>query len=409
MTGSVRIVGGGMVGLAFAIAIRRALPSVEVSVYEARPLPTGTPNPLDTRASALNLASRDILERWGLWSSLAGDVGVIRRIHVSNQRRFGSSLMQPEDVGADALGYVAENHLIGRAFKACADRVGVDIVAPAEVQSLARDDQRTALTLADGERVLADLVVVADGSDSALRRTLGITVDTRRTGQTALVANVSFEGTQQGCAFERFTAEGPLALLPLSDAQPGQQRFNLVWSMTDEHAEQLRDAGDDEFIDGLQRAFGWRLGAISAVGRRSVWPLERVWAREQVRPGTLVVGNAAHGIHPVAGQGLNLSLRDAATLESVLASSAGGDAGDWHASDTLRRYGALVSADQSRTIEATDLLSTLFKPRHALVDVPRDMALAALDFAPPLRRRIARLGTARDWRPASSHDGGAHR
>ena len=187
-----------------------------------------------------------------------------------------------------------------------------------------------------------------------------------------------------------------MALLPLSDSHRGEQRFNLVWSVATDRAYQLENVDDAGFLHALQAAFGWRLGRALAVGKRSAWTLNRVRAREQVRPGFVVAGNAAHGIHPVAGQGLNLSLRDAATLAHVLASTRPGTdrEGDLSgAPELLQRYESLVREDQNVTVGATDLLSTLFTPRGAWLDLPRDAALAALDFVPPARRAVARRGT----------------
>lgn len=391
MKSRVLVVGGGMVGLAFALAVRRALPDASISVLEARPLPEGNPNPLDTRASALNLASRAILAHWGVWPHLESRVGVIERIHVSNQRRFGSAVMVPEDVGAKQLGYVAENHVIGRGLKACADGGNIEIRAPASVETLVPGVNPSVL-LTDGEHLDADLVIVADGIESALASRLGIASDLLRLGQSAVVANCAFAGEQKGTAFERFTPEGPLALLPLPDSTPGQQRFNMVWSMQPERAEALATADDGVLMPALQQAFGWRLGALEAIGRRSLWPLERRRAREQFRSGVLIAGNAAHGIHPVAGQGLNLSLRDAATLEQVLTKAASHKVspGDIR---VLADYETRVQSDQNRVVGATDSLATLFRSRGPMLDVPRDLALASLDFVTPLRRAIARQGT----------------
>jgi len=393
-----------MVGLAFAIATRTALPQSEVVVLEARPIPQGNPDPLDTRASALNLASRSILEHWGLWSSLAAQSGVIEKIHVSNQGRFGSSLITPEDIGQAPLGYVIENHTLGRALKAKSDELGIELIAPAEVTSLATQPGGTGIELARGGALSADLVIVADGNQSALRSRLGVDVDRRANGQSAVVANVSFPGDQTHLAYERFTPEGPLAMLPLPSVQSGHRRFNLVWSMASARAEHMLRAEDADFAAAVQHAFGWRLGPVAAVGKRSGWVLDRNLAREQVRQGFLVAGNAAHGIHPVAGQGLNLSLRDAATLQRVLIEAVKDQrsVGDLN---TLQRYVALVRDDQAQTVAATDLLATLFNRRGVMLDLPRDAALAALDLVAPVRRRIARRGTGLDIPPVWSQDG----
>lgn len=388
------IVGGGMVGLAFAIALAQTNPGAcDIRLLEARGASTADPNPMDSRASALSLASVDLLTRWGVWPQIAPHAALISKIHISNQRRFGSTEMCADDIAEPALGYVAENHLIGRALLARAAELNISLRAPCSVKSLAKIQDSPGVILSDGSLCEADLVIIAEGSDSRLRQQLGIDVERRVTQQTAAVLNVTFLGRQTGTAFERFTQNGPLAMLPLPTIVPNQARFNVVWSMDDATANSIREQNDDtQFMADLQVAFGWRLGAIRAIGQRSFWPLTRVRAREQGRPGYLVVGNAAHGIHPVAGQGFNLSLRDAEAFGSC--AQATRHAGYSLASGQLvADYSAAVSADQALIVDATDLLATLFNRRGPLLDLPRDAALIGLDLLPPLRRHIARLGT----------------
>ena len=393
MKPSVLVVGGGMVGLAFGLAVKHALPEAAVRILEARALPTDTnPNPLDTRASALNLASAAILRRFGVAEQLLPMGAPIRRIHVSNQHRFGSTLMSAEELGEPCLGWVVDNHLIGRALQLVADKQGVVVQAPCDVVRLIRGHS-PAVELGDGSQLSADLVIVADGAHSSFREQLGIGADQRDVQQVALVANCLFEGAQQGTAFERFTRHGPLALLPLPHAIPGQQRFNLVWSMAPDQADQYSHVDNGELMSALQQAFGWRLGAVIDMGLRSRWPLIRVRAQEQIRQGYLVAGNAAHGLHPVAGQGLNLSLRNSwALAETVATAAARGEA--LGSITALRRYEQAVAADQERTVAATDTLATLFSPALWGLNTPRDLALAGLDLVPPLRRWVARQGTA---------------
>ena len=397
MTASVLIVGGGMVGLAFGLAVKHGLPTASVRVLEARALSTEvSPNPLDTRASALNLASADILKRYGVADQLLPMGAPIRRIHVSNQHRFGSTLMSADELGEPCLGWVVDNHLIGRSLKLAADRQGIVLQAPCDVVRLVRGPT-PGVELADGSQLSANLVIVADGAHSTFREQLGIAADERDVQQVALVANCLFEGTQQGIAFERFTPNGPLALLPLPHSVTGQQRFNLVWSMTPDQADRYIQMGDSALMAALQKAFGWRLGAVIDIGVRSRWPLLRVRAQEQIRHGFLVAGNAAHGLHPVAGQGLNLSLRDSLALAKVLGESVA-QRETLGSVATLRRYEQAVTADQMRTVAATDTLATLFSRGVWGLNAPRDMALAGLDLLPPLRRWVARQGTAADRR-----------
>jgi ubiquinone biosynthesis UbiH/UbiF/VisC/COQ6 family hydroxylase len=381
-----------MVGLAFAIALAHETGgTLDIELIEARPLPNGEPNPLDSRASALNLRSRELLARWGVWSGLADDAAPIRDIHVSNQHRFGSALLAAKDLDTDALGFVAENHRIGRALLARAEDLGVQFRATEAIKELLPPEEGAGLVMTSGVVEHADLVVLADGGSSGLRESLGIGVDLLEPGQVAVVANVAFPGQQQGIAYERFTGEGPLALLPLTDESRGRQRFNLVWSMAPEAADALANVSDSEFLKALQSAFGWRLGRAQAVGQRTVWPLSRRRACEQSRPGYLIAGNAAHALHPVAGQGFNLSVRDAASFAAAVAQglAAGATPG---ARSVLRDYERRVAADQDLTIGATDTLATLFNRRSVPLDLPRDMALSCLDLSATLRRGVAALG-----------------
>lgn len=384
-----------MVGLAFAMALRHVSASTEVTVLEARVPPSGTPSPLDSRASALNLVSRDILSVWGVWPAIIEQAGVIQQIHVSNQHRFGSSVLEPSDVGSDdgSLGFVIENHYLGRALLSRAQELGVVLAAPVDVRAVQRGDLSPGVVLASGETLSADLVVIADGSQSSLRQQLGIPIDTRSPGQRAVVANVLFDAEQRGIAWERFTPHGPLALLPLPGGSGSKgSRFNVVWSMPKDAALALEATDAPHFCEALQDAVGWRLGKVLDVGTRTGWTLDRVLAQEQSRPGFLLAGNAAHGLHPVAGQGLNLSLRDAWQLATSWGATTMQAEPDFIAA-MINRFVGAVREDQDRTVSATDMLSTLFAQRGLLLDLPRDLALAGLDTMSPLRRYIARRGT----------------
>ena len=392
------VVGGGLVGLAFAIALRTAHPSADVQILEARQAPTGAPDPLDSRATAINLASRDILEHWGVWSSVRDCACAIEQIHVSNRARFGSALMSADSLGEQALGYVVENHHLGAALLARAEALQITLDAPVSVVGVDSVAGVPQVSLADGRVLSADLMVVADGADSPLCQQLGIEPLRRNMDQRAVAANVQFDGAQQGTAFERFTPTGPLALLPLPSTAHGQQRFNLIWSLSPGESRELEAAPAPAFLAALQQAVGWRLGQLTAVGRRTGWDLYRSSVREQVRPGWVIVGNAAHTLHPVAGQGFNLSLRDAQRLaQSTQAALRTGEAVG--SVQSLQRYERLVQGDQRLTTRATDTLATLFTPRGLLLDLPRDAALASLDLLPGLRDGIARRGTGRGTGP----------
>lgn len=390
----VLILGGGLAGLSFAIALATEAPDLKVTLLEAQPFRSGSPNPLDTRASALNLHSAEQLRQWALWSELSQSVGAIEEIHVSHRGHFGSTLMTTADLGVPALGYVVENHILGAALLARAEQLGVTIRSPLKCKALQSDGSQPGVVTEDDEVLSADLVLLAAGTAPEWFDGLGITVAERPTYNHAIVFNASFQGVQAGRAFERFTSHGPLAVLPLPSISRAEQRYNVVWSVPDNEAPALGALQDEPFIEAFQAAFGWRLGAVAAVGQRSQWPLVRLMASEQYRAGYLLVGNAAHTLHPVAGQGLNLSLREAGLLAAAVGSAlrSGAPIGQLN---HLSTYLAQVTEEQHFVTHSTDLLATLFNRRGPLLDAPRNLSLALLDLVPAARASVAGIGTGR--------------
>jgi len=386
------VLGGGLAGLSFAIALATEVAGVEITVLEAHPFRSGTPNPLDTRASALNLHSVEQLDRWGVWPALVDFAGSIEEIHVSHRGHFGSTLMTASDLGTPALGYVVENHDLGRALLARAEALGIQIRAPLRCANLLVDGARPGVETEEGEQLRADLVLLAAGVMPDWFQKLGIQVNERPSNNHAMVFNASFPGEQGRRAFERFTAHGPLAVLPLPSGNRSEQRYNVVWSMSDAQLSVISQLDDAAFINEFQRAFGWRLGRVRAVGRRSQWPLGRLATAEQFRSGYLLVGNAAHTLHPVAGQGLNLTMREADMLAGSLADAIanGEPIGEL---DSLATYLKHAADEQFLVTRSTDALSTLFDRRGLLLDAPRNVSLALLDLLPGARAQVARLGT----------------
>jgi 2-octaprenyl-6-methoxyphenol hydroxylase len=246
------------------------------------------------------------------------------------------------------------------------------------------------LTLSDQSSLDCQLAILADGGRSGLREQLGIGVSHRPYGQSALIANVSPEHGHNGQAFERFTEQGPMALLPLAE-----QRCALVWTRASNDAERLMTLSDGQFLDELQQAFGYRLGALRQVGKRHLYPLALVEAQEQVRPHLVVLGNAAHSLHPIAGQGYNLSLRDTLALAQALLSSAA-PLGDFA---TLQRYVQSQQADQQLTVGFSDQVTRLFGSGEPLLAAGRNLGLLGLDLLPPAKRWFARQAMGLGTRP----------
>lgn len=390
------IAGGGMVGVSLALQLAASLPdSTRICLVEGHPFPSPTPGrrpeyhpAFDARSTALSYSSRLIYERLGVWEDLAEWLCPIRKIHVSSRGRFGSAIMDAEAHNWPALGYVVENAWLGNALLQFLHRQGrVELRSPCKVVGVHTQPDAVQVTL-DGDAggtLEAGLLVVADGAGSGLREALGVSVQEKPYGQHALIANLATAQPHQGCAYERFTRQGPIAMLPLLGVEGAAHRSALVWTLDPPSAQAMQAAAPADFLATLQEQFGYRLGRLTAVGERHAYPLSLVQSVEQVRRGVVVMGNAAHALHPVAGQGFNLALRDVAELTRVLV-EAGRGGEPLGALAVLQRYEQRQRADQQRTIEASDRLPSLFMQTDPVVGLARDLALSGLDLLPALKR-----------------------
>ena len=405
------IVGAGMVGVSLALCLRGQLgESARILLVEGFPLAAENPQfqrqyspSFDARSTALSYGSRLIYQQLGIWSSLTDHACPIDWIHVSEKGRFGSTLMSAVDYQWPALGYVVENAWLGNVLIQALHARALETLAPARVTGAGYEGEKVCIELDGAGHLLADLLVVADGAGSGLRDSLGIEVSQRHYGQQALVANIGHAKPHRGYAFERFTAQGSLAMLPLHDVAPASPRSALVWSLSSDEAEQLLATTDAEFLALLQERFGYRLGRLQAVGERGSYPLALIEAQEQARRGIVVMGNAAHSLHPVAGQGFNLALRDVARLGAVLreAQSEGAGVGD---DAILQRYVGLQKGDQEITTRFSDQLPALFMQSGPALGLLRGVGLALLDISPGLKREFVRytagLATSAEYRHA---------
>jgi 2-octaprenyl-6-methoxyphenol hydroxylase len=394
------IAGGGMVGVSLALQLATLLPrDIRLCLVESFPLPEpmaeGLPDyhpSFDARSTALSYSSRLIYQKMMVWDDLKQWLCPIESIHVSSRGRFGSSLMRADDYGWPALGYVVENAWLGKALiQALYRQERVEIISPARVIAAVPSGSGMRLRLDGQEPAMVDtaLLLVADGAGSGLREQLGVAVQEKAYGQHALVANVAFAQPHRGCAYERFTDQGPVALLPLLPSTAGEHRGGLVWTLAPDLARHLQACPAEEFLHSLQDRFGYRLGRLLQVGERHSYPLALVQSAEQVRQGMVVMGNAAHALHPVAGQGFNLALRDVAQLAAAVAEgvAAGMAPGDLA---LLQRYHQRQQPDQERTIQISDRLPTLFMHSDPVLGLARDLALSGLDILPPLKREFVR-------------------
>lgn len=386
------IIGGGLVGASLALILQAGARERGWKIVLIEPFAPGDayqPS-YDARSSALSFGSRQIYERLGLWQAISQRAEPITQIHVSDRGRFGSARLTAVEEGVPALGYVVENAWLGQCLWHALDPEVVSWRCPAEVRRMDPLGNGYRLTLDDDSQLDCDLAVLADGGRSGLREQLGIGVRSSSYGQTALIANISPSEAHRGQAFERFTDSGPLALLPLPE-----NRCALVWTRNGSDAERLRELPDSAFLAELQDAFGYRLGALRQVGARYGYPLSLIEAEEQIRPHLVVLGNAAHSLHPIAGQGFNLSLRDAQALGDRLLQEAAAP-GDFA---VLQRYLEGQRLDQQMTVGFSDRVTRLFSNAQPLLATGRNIGLLGLDLLPPAKRWFARQAMGLGARP----------
>jgi 2-octaprenyl-6-methoxyphenol hydroxylase len=377
------IIGGGLVGGSLACAL--AGTGLRVCVVEAVPLHSNAQPSYDERVIALSWGSRRIFEGIGLWSAVEPGAEPIRHIHISDRGRFGFARLDHREEGVDALGYVAPARLLGGAIQGGLG--GVEFLCPARLLGFRVQSDRVDLDVSvDGNSrlVRARLLVAADGGDSAVRKRLGPVAQEHDYGHHALISTVTPDQPRSGVAFERFTDTGPLAMLPITEG-----RYSVVWTAREDEVQELMELSDDEFLVRLQARFGYRMGRLARLGRRQAYPLKLMLTRESVHRRLVLIGNAAHTLHPVAGQGFNLGLRDVAALAQVLADAVceGGDPGG---DATLDAYARFRGRDQAIVAVATDVLARVFVNPLPPVRWVRDLGMLGLDLTPGLRHLLAR-------------------
>jgi 2-octaprenyl-6-methoxyphenol hydroxylase len=381
----VAIAGGGMVGLSLAAALA-GLP-LDVVVIEPVAADSEQQPSFDARSTALSAGSRRVLDGIGVWPAVAAGATPIRRIHVSERGAFGIARLTAEEQGVAALGYTVENRLLGRALRECCARLPRLRHVPALVRGVTAGEASMQLATDRGESIAARLVVAADGARSALRAALGIEASVSDYGQHAVIAHVDTARFHDYTAYERFTPAGPIAMLPITEG-----RSAVVWALPPESARRAMELDDDAFIGELQRAFGLRLGRIARVGRRQSYPLALTRANRLTAPRAVILGNAAQGLHPVAGQGFNLGLRDVAALAEVLADevAAGAEGADSGAPRVLDRYRDWRRPDRDAVIRFTDALVRGFGIPLSSVKGARAAGLLLFDLLRPVKHAFAR-------------------
>lgn len=401
------IVGGGLVGLTLGCALAGA--GLEVAVVDAERPETALDEPFDGRASAIALASQRLLHAVGVWPHVGEAAAPIRDIRVSDGRvgEAASRLFlhyDAEEVAAEiaaggggtggatggAMGWIVENRVLRRALHRRAGELErLRLLAPARVASAERDPGRAGLLLEDGRRLEAPLLAACDGRNSPLREAAGIRVTRWDYPQDGIVATLLHELDHEDVAHEHFLPSGPFAVLPLTDGPDGGHRSSLVWTERRPVAEGVMALDDDAFAREVERRFGDSLGRIRVAGRRWRYPLGLQLAQGTVAQRLALVGDAAHVIHPIAGQGLNLGLRDIAALAEVVvdARRLGLDVGS---GTVLEGYERWRRFDNLALVAVTDGLNRLFSNDLGPLRLARDLGLAAVDRMPPLKRLFMR-------------------
>lgn len=384
----VAIVGGGMVGASLAAALRDT--DLTVALVEGYAPDAAAQPSFDERTTAIGNGSRAVFEGLGVWPRMAAEGAAIRAIHVSDAGRFGFARLSAAEQGLDAFGHVLPNRAIGRALWSVLEGAPrLTPYMPARAVQVTVDSGAATLeverTGKARERLQASLLVAADGAQSMLRSTLGLPSHVEDYGQVAVVANVAAESRHDGTAYERFTSVGPLALLPLADGS-----YTVVWALAPGAAERARALPDVQFLAELQRRFGWRVGRFVRAGARASYPLALTRSDATHGERVVLIGNAAQALHPVAGQGFNLGLRDAATLAEVLAcaKARGEDVGS---RAVIERFVAAREGDRRGVIRFTDGLVKLFRDERRGVGLLRDLGLLFFDLAPPAKRAMSRV------------------
>lgn len=380
------IVGGGLIGTSLACALRNR--PLRVALIDAVAIERLEAPSFDSRSVVLSFGSRRIFSALDLWPAFSRDACPIRTIHVSNRGSMGFARIKAADYRVDALGYVVENRILGAVLvNALQGAENIHLLSHARLTGIQRFAGKTELDVdfnGSSRRISASLVVAADGQHSLVRKAVGVESDIDEYQQTAIVANVETSLPHQNIAYERFTATGPLAMLPLT-----QNRVSMVWMVAPGQAPGLLALEEMTFAARLQETFGGRLGIIKRVGRRASYPLALVRTRERVVPGVVFIGNAAQSLHPVAGQGFNLGLRDVAALAEVVVQSLENKT-DLGSQVVLKNYDQWRTADTRAMVTITDTLARLFVNPFGPVSLLRNLGLIVVDILPFVKDKLAR-------------------
>ena len=379
------IVGGGMVGSSLALALQQ-LPLSIALIEPFEPIHDKAPG-FDARAIALSRTTAKILRSLSLWDGIKDYATAIKHIHVSDKGRPGLCHFSASEVNLPAMGYVVELENVGKVMHEALQKSAVNILCPATLEAIKATDQGYQLQVnsENGLQTLqAGLVIASDGGRSQIRDDLAIPFSTKGYEQSAIISTLRTQKDHKHRAYERFTDNGPIAFLPLSD-----NRISMVWMVRPDEAERLMATEDSTFIHELQTGFGHRLGTIEQVGKRYCYPLNLVQTDWQ-EPGLIFVGNAAQSLHPIAGQGFNLGLRDVADLVDVIRDACIEDT-PLNSAELSDAYHQIRAKDKSHIVTLTDALARLFANPSPLLSVPRNVLLGSLSLMPEVRHQFTQF------------------
>lgn len=397
------ISGGGLSGALMALSLstlvnHKKVP-LNIAIVEANPVLTDASQSFDGRVLALSHGSAEYLKSVGAWQHLQAHAEPIKNIHISDRGHYGKARLYAQHHQVNALGYVAEMAFIGAALlKALAKKSNITWFAPDSIENVQWQVEQVNVALNSGLHLTAKLLLACDGAQSACRKFANISTSSTDYQQSALIANVGTARHHQNIAYERFTETGPIAMLPLSsitnnnttnNKESSNGRCSLVWTMPPQLAEQALALPDDEFAVQLEKSFGSWLGNITQVGKRAVYPLKLLQANEQVYHRMALIGNASHTIHPIAGQGFNLGLRDVSDMTRVIriALANGQDIGLFA---NLMQYAKARQQDQKQVITLTDSLVTLFSNELPPLVAGRNIGLKVLNYLPSLKNALVK-------------------
>jgi 2-polyprenylphenol 6-hydroxylase len=379
----IAVVGGGMVGAAAALALSRA--GFSIALLEARaPAAWHADDDVDLRVVGLAPSSIALLDELGVWPSIRDARACsYSHMHVWDSENGAAINFDAADEGRDSLGHIVENNLVQWTLWQALEAAGVHRLCPATVKDFETRSDRVVLELADGENLSVRLLIAADGANSPLRERAGIDTKGRDYAQRAVVAHVATERSHHHTAWQRFLPTGPLALLPLADG-----RSSVVWSLPEDEARRLHALDDEAFRNELGIASDFRLGRITATTPRAAFPLKLQLASIYHAERFVLLGDAAHTVHPLAGQGVNLGLRDVIELRDTL-SAARDEKRDFAGTHILRRYARRRRSEDTLDAYGFDVLARIYAWQSLPLVTARGIGVRLLDRLTPLKRRIA--------------------